>query len=280
MLRKLHQLFHVVQGCAFVALLCCAMGMAHAESTSAAADANESKPALSAEAAYIRNALVQQGETKGLDKSPQFRLLMSQFRKEQLAKLALEHAASAGMPDFTARAEELYQARLSEDYTLPLRLRVRVLEMNIPDGQEAAIRQQLAAIRADVQTGKLDFTAAVLAHSTDPEKHLTQGDSQWFYKGQKPDVVYDAALNLTASQPLSDVVVNRQTAYLLQFLERKAPSVIPFADAQADIVAKLAKDYREENQQVVLDKLKAQFQQTQTATSDAPVSSSHKVDGM
>lgn len=112
---------------------------------------------------------------------------------------------------FTARAEELYQARLSEDYTFTLRLRVRVLEMNIPDGQEAAIRQQLAAIRADVQTGKLDFTAAVLAHSTDPEKRTSRkAITNGFTKGKKPDVVYDATLNLTASQPLSDVVVNRQ----------------------------------------------------------------------
>ncbi len=234
-------------------------------------------PKVSPEDAFIRNALVKQGEDKGLDKSPQFRLLMSQFRKEQLAKMALEHAANAGMPDFSARAEEIYNARLERDYHQPLRLRVRVLEMSIPEGQEAAIRQQLVSIRDQVQSGQLDFKAAVLTHSSDPEKRLTEGDSQWFAKGQKPDAIYEAALHLNAAHALSDVVIHRQAAYLLQFLDRKEPQTIPFEQVKDEIVSELAKSYREDNQQVVLDKLKTQFKETQTATSDTVLP---KVNGM
>ena len=255
MLHRLHQL---LLGCV---LSSCWVSMVHSETPSSAT-------IVSPEDAFIRNALVKQGEAKGLDKSPQFRLLMSQFRKEQLARMALEHAANAGMPDFSARAEEIYNARLEREYRQPLRLRVRVLEMAIPEGQEAAIRQQLMSIREQVQSGQLDFKAAVLTHSADPEKRLTEGDSQWFAKGQKPDAIYEAALSLNTAHALSDVVIHRQVAYLLQFLDRKEPQTIPFEQVKDAIVGELAKSYREDNQQVVLDKLKTQFKETQTVTSE------------
>lgn len=228
-------------------------------------NAEEAAPGatLSAQEAFIRNALVQQGMHQGLHKSPAFRLLMSQYRKAQLAKMALEHAASENMPDFSQRAAEIYQARLDSDYRLPLRLRVRALEMPIPLGQEAAVRQQLTTIRAEVVAGKLDFTQAVMQYSANAEKPLTQGDTQWFYKGQKPEAFYTAAAQLSADNALSEVIVNQQTAYLLQFMGRKEAETQPFAEVKAQIMAELAKSYREEQAKVVLHELEARFKQAQ-----------------
>ena len=51
-----------------------------------------------AETAYIRDALVKQGLEKGLDKSPQLEKLVTEFRNEQLARLALEAARDEGCP--------------------------------------------------------------------------------------------------------------------------------------------------------------------------------------
>lgn len=215
-----------------------------------------------AETAYIRDALVKQGLEKGLDKSPELEKLVTEFRNEQLARLALEAARDAGMPDFTARAEEIYQARLDQEYRLPLRLRVRVLEMRIPEGKEAETLDKLKAIRAEVVAGKTDFMAAVLAHSQAPELTLTKGDSQWFHRGQKPDAFFQAAAQLSADKPLGEVFVHQKTAYLLNFLERKEAETRPFEDVKAGIIQELQQEYRADQEEVVLDSLRGQFKQS------------------
>jgi peptidyl-prolyl cis-trans isomerase C len=215
-----------------------------------------------AETAYIRDALVKQGLEKGLDKSPQLEKLVTEFRNEQLARLALEAARDEGMPDFTARAEEIYQARLDQAYRLPLRLRVRVLELRITEGKEAETVDKLKAIRAEVVAGKTDFKAAVLAHSQAPELSLTEGDSQWFRSGQKPDAFFEAAEQLSADKPLSEVFVHQKTAYLLNFLERKEAETRTFADVKAEIIEELQQEYRADQEETVLDALRGQFKQS------------------
>ena len=240
------------------------------------AEESKSTGALSAQEVFIRNALVQQGMEKGLHKSPAFRLMMSQYRKNQLAKMTLDRVASENMPDFTQRAEEIYHARLDSDYRLPLRLRVRALEMQIPAGQEAAIRQQLAGIRADVLAGKLDFKQAVMQFSTNAEKTLTQGDTQWFSKGQKPELFYDTAAKLTPANKLSEVIVNQQTAYLLQLIERKEAEVQPFAAVKDQIVADLAKSFREDQTKVLLQALEQRFKQAQAGNPSTAINTAKK----
>jgi parvulin-like peptidyl-prolyl isomerase len=228
----------------------------------AADSSSATKPAVPmTETLYIRDALVQKGLAKGLDKSPELAKLVNEFRQAQLARLALEAASQEGMPDFSQRAEELYQVHLDKDYNLPIRLRVRVLEMDIQPGQEAVVRKTVEDLRAQIVAGKLDFKVALLQYSTDAEKRLTEGDTQWFHKGEKPDAFYEAAEKLDANHTLSDVFINHHTAYLLQFMGRKVAEVLPFAAVKADIVAGLEKDYREEKQKMLLEALKAAFKQ-------------------
>jgi len=208
---------------------------------------------------YIQEALAKRGIEKGIDKSPELAKLVSEFRQAQLARLELEAATQDGMPDFTARAKERYQARQTAQYQLPLRLRVRVLEMDAPAAQEAAVKQQLEGLRAQIASGKLDFKAAVLEHSTEPERKLTQGDTFWFHKGEKADEFYQTAEKLTQEQPLSDVFVHRGTAYLLQFIGRKAPETLPFSEVKAGIIAELQQEYRTDQEKTILEDLRAKF---------------------
>ena len=170
----------------------------------------------------------------GLDKSPELENSRGISRRTS-ARLAL-NAALEGMPDFAARAEELYQVRKEKQYQLPLRLRVRVLESSFASGTEATARSQLENLRSQILAGKLDFKAAVLAHSSDPERKLTEGDSQWFSAGQKSDVLYAAAEQLTPEKPFSDIVMDENRAYLPHYLDRKAPEVRSFDEVKAEII--------------------------------------------
>lgn len=221
-----------------------------------------------AEIRYIRDTLAQQGLDKGLDKTPQLIKQVEEFRKDKLAALALDAAKSDGMPDFTARAEELYEVRKDSQYSLPLRLRVRIIEMALPVGKENDINQQLADIRSRIADKKLDFKDAVIKYSESPERRLANGDSQWFAKGEKVDAIYDAALKLDAAHPLSDVVMDDKNheAYLLYFLDRKAPETRTLEEVKPEIITELQDEYRKTQEQVVLDDLRQKFRQ-QTASS-------------
>ena len=219
------------------------------------------EPTASPETLFIRDTLLQKGLALGLDKSPELEKQVAAFREEQIARLALNAALEEGMPDFTARAEELYQVRKEKQYQLPLRLRVRVLESSFTSGTEATARSQLENLRSQILAGKLDFKAAVLAHSSDPERKFTEGDSQWFSAGQKPDVLYAAAEQLTPEKPFSDIVMDENRAYLLHYLDRKAPEVRSFDEVKAEIISELQQAYRDTQRKVVMEKFRTQFQQ-------------------
>ncbi len=222
-----------------------------------------------AESLFIRDALVEKGLATGLDKDPELARLVEDFRKEQLARLALNAILTENMPDLNSRAEELYQVRKDKAYSLPLRLRVRVLEMDANGDKEAATVKKLEELREQIASGKLDFKIAVLQHSEAADRKLTEGDSQWFYKGQKPDVFYEAAELLTPEQPLSKVVVHRGSAWLLYLLERKAPEVRPLDEVKPEIIAELQREYRESQEKTLLDGLREQFRQ-KNASNTAP----------
>jgi parvulin-like peptidyl-prolyl isomerase len=223
-----------------------------------------------AETRYIRDTLAQQGLDKGLDKNPELIKQVEEFRKAKLADLALDAAKSAGMPDFSARAEELYETRKDSQYNLPLRLRVRVIEVAMPKGKESDTRQHLTDIRSRIADGKLDFKDAVIQYSESPERRLADGDSQWFAKGEKVDAIYDAALKLDAQHPLSDVVVGDDMAYLLYFLDRKEPEVRTLDEVKPEIITELQDEYRKTQEQVVLDGLRQQYRQQVAAASGKP----------
>lgn len=243
-----------------IALLCAFSLSVHAADTPVSSDEN----------LFIRDALADKGLEKGLDKDPELLRLVEEFRKDQLARLALEKSLDEDMPDFTARAEEIYQVRKGKQYQLPLRLRVRVLEMDASGDKEEAVRKTLESLRVEVESGKLDFKIAVLQNSEAADRKLAEGDSQWFYKGQKPDVFYDAAEKLTAAHPLSQIIVHRGTAWLLYFMDRKEPETRSFDDVKTEIIDELQREYREAQEKALLESLREQYRKKAATTSEEP----------
>lgn len=211
------------------------------------------------ETLFIRDALIAKGMALGLEDNPELHRLVEEFRKDQLARMALEAAIDEGMPDFTGRAREIYQVRKDKQYSLPLRLRVSILEKKLVVGEEDAIRDWMKEIRADIAAGKLSFEAAVTQYSEAANLGLVKGDSQWFHEGQKPDPFYEAAAALTPDKPLSEVFEHRGIAYLLHYTDRKEAETLSFEQVKADIIAELQQEHRETRQKMLLDELREQF---------------------
>lgn len=231
--------------------------------------ASDSTPPTDEERHYIRDVLVKKGVEKGLDKSAELLKMVDEFRQEQLVRLTIEAESVAGMPDFSARAEELYQVRKDKQYNLPLRLRVRVLELEVPEEKAQAIQAELETIRGEVVAGKQDFKTAVMEHSKAVDLRLAQGDSYWFHKEQKSAAFFAAAEALSADKPLSDVFIDQGKAYLLGFLDRKEAEIRSFDQVKPEIIAELQQEYRKDQQKMLLETLRKEFQQQSAAKSES-----------
>ena len=186
------------------------------------------------------------------------------FRKGQLSQLILDTLALEQAPDFEPRAKELYAARQTTDYQLPLRLRVRVLEKTI-GSDEAATRQHLEQIKAQVTQGRLDFKTVVLAESEAGDKRLTEGDSFWFHQGQKVQAFYEAAKRLSPEHRLSEVFVYEGKAYLLEFIGRQEAMQQTYAEVKDKILAELKETYAQAQRKLLLEQLRTRFSQAEIA---------------
>lgn len=68
---------------------------------------------------YIRESLLHQALAQGLDQDLNIQQQLEEMRKDLLARKALEYQLDKQAPDFTKRAQEVYQARLATVYTFP-----------------------------------------------------------------------------------------------------------------------------------------------------------------
>lgn len=215
--------------------------------------------------ALLRELFIRETLLKQQDKVPTERLAvldkqLADYRKTQLAKLTLDSLSESEMPDYSERAREIYEARKERDYLLPLKLRVRVLSKRISTENKDEIIEQLQTLRGQLVSGELDFRQAVLAHSDDPKKKLTEGDSFWFSREQKPSSFFKVADGLTDEQPVSDVFFDQNSAYLIYFMGRQNPIQRPFAEVKDSIVSELQDDYRNQQRSLLLGELRERFQ--------------------
>ncbi|WML87130.1 peptidylprolyl isomerase [Thiothrix subterranea] len=227
-------------------------------------DMNEENRHKTLEDLYIREVLVKKGIGQDTSRSTELEERVNEFRKSELSRLALEKASEEGMPDFTARAKELYEANREDKYALPLRLRVRTVEMLIDEGQQEQVRQKLSDIRTQILSGKLDFKAAAIVNSPNSAHKMREGDSFWFRQGKVPDTFYSEAAKLSAENPLSSVLVLGNTAYLLQYLDRKEPETLTFEQVKPNIIAELQREYRTDKVKQLTQQLREQFKRDVT----------------
>ena len=200
---------------------------------------------------YIREHLVKKAEETQLSQSDKYQQALKEFQKNYLASEALNVMTEQQVPDFSAQAKEIYLAKMNGDYQLPLRLRVNMIRLNDPE--------KLKSIRDQIENKDLDFTTAVKKYSDDPLKTISKGDSYWFSKGQKPDVVYQHALVLSEDNRLSPVFNHRGVWYLLAFKGRKEAGVRDFVEVKSEITGQLKKSWRKDFQKEKLDELKQRF---------------------
>ncbi len=197
------------------------------------------------DALYRREALVQEAENLGLEKDPKARYRLERARKETLVAIALDHAREQVMqslPDFTARAEELYQAK-KERYRIPERVRVRhiLLRAATPAAKEQR-RQEAESILKRLAQGER-FEDLAKALSEDPGSASKGGDLGWLTRGKTVPAFEKAAFSLQKPGEHSGIVPTRFGLHIIQ-LESRVPSRLrTFEEVKNSLISKLRMQY-------------------------------------
>ena len=202
---------------------------------------------------FIREHLSSLALQHKLDNSEKYKNALQEFKKDLLAKLALSELSKKKLPDFSARAKEIYQAEKDSKYHLPIRLRVKQIFLNEEDEVLAKeIYQKLIS-------KKLDIDEAISKYSKDAEKHLTKGDSYWFHKGQKSSDFYKKASQLSPENPISKPFKDGKKLIILSFVDKKKAGTINFADVKNKIISKLEQEYIDAERKLIIEKIKQDF---------------------
>ena len=216
---------------------------------------------------YRRRAMVAAAKEAGLDRSPEIQAQIERARDTVLAGAITERKQqelAARVPDMTARARDLYQAR-AERYLIPERVVARHILLRA-DAQEArtARRPEAEALLQRLRAGA-DFAALAKELSEDPGSAKNGGKLPPFPRGKMAKSFEDAAFALKQPGELSPVVESDFGLHLIQLEEIQPAGQRPFDAVKETIISKLRQDWVVEAQEAwrqgIVDPAKSKIDQ-------------------
>lgn len=202
---------------------------------------------------FIRESLANSAVEDKLDSTEKYKQTIKEFRQDLLAKLALSKLSKKEMPNFVARAKEIYQSEKLLKYQFPEKLRVKQIILSKE-------KKQLAGdIYQKLNSGKLSFDAAVEQYSNEPRKHVSKGLSYWFHKGQKSTVFYQNADVLNQDNLISKPFEDEGKLIILSFIDRKEAQKKKFNNVKDEIIATLEQEYISTERKVIIKKIQQEF---------------------
>jgi len=194
------------------------------------------------QALFLREKLTELQVAETVLQSDHYQQVMAEFGKELLAQLSLKAQGEKDLPDFSKRAKELYQSR-SDEHTEPASIKVHVLDLK---------KDEAAAVREKIAADSLSIEQAIKQYN---------GQTRWINHKNSSPVLWKAAQNLSNQQALSEVLAFREDSKLLYYVDQKAEEIIPFDRVKNDIVKQLQQAYIEDQQQIIINKLKQSFKE-------------------
>jgi peptidyl-prolyl cis-trans isomerase C len=139
------------------------------------------------------------------------------------------------------------------------RVRARHVLIRVPDGGDAAAKEQARVKAADllakIKAGG-DFAALAKEFSDDPGSGAQGGDLGYFERGQMVGPFDEAAFTLPPAQT-SDLVETQFGFHIIQVEDRQAARTVPLEEVRAEIEKFLQGRTREEQSQAFIDSLRA-----------------------
>jgi len=191
----------------------------------------------------------------GLDNDPEVRrayrnLLVGKLKERDLNP-RLEKIA------VTAADVRTYYDQNRDRYTLPARVRLAVVALNVSPTlraeQKEALHQRLEEARHRILQettlpAERGFGALAIECSEDQASRYRGGDIGWIEAGRGharwSQAVLDAGFALGKVGEVSDVISDAQGVYLVRLVDRRDSSAVPLAEVEEEIRHRLLRDQR------------------------------------
>jgi len=190
--------------------------------------------------AEFRKALAAQGVSEAdMRKSLEDNLLFNQVLEVALKDLAGPSDEQVKKfyddnPQYFAAPEQVHAAHIL----------LKLAKESTPD-QKAEARKKLEGIRADIESGKIQFAEAATKNSDDQVTAKSGGDLGFFPRGQMVKPFEEAAFSAKAGT-LTPVVETQFGFHLIQVIESKPAGKVPLEESKDKIRAFLDRKSKQE----------------------------------
>ncbi len=177
----------------------------------------------------------------GLDKDPLNARAIALNADRVLTAMYIDHIKAQAEREFEAKIEghtrhanDLYRSQ-PDRYTTPEEIHAAHILLGTTR-DKAQARALAEKLRAEILAGA-DFAKLAREHSDDPGSKDKGGDLGFFEAKTMVQSFGDAALTLTAANPISPIVESRFGLHLIKFIDRKSPRRKTFDEVKKEILA-------------------------------------------
>lgn len=193
-------------------------------------------------------------KAQGIDEAK----LKENLKRQLLVSKFVEAKVFSTAPPSEEEMKAFYdqnQEQMKQPERLHLRhVLVRIDETAAPADKQKA-REKADALLARIKGGE-DFAKIATENSDDPGSKGRGGDIDWVARGQTVEPFEKAAFALTKPNELSPVVETRFGYHVIQLLERKDASVVPFEEVKLRIGEHLKQQRSQKQFQTHLQELR------------------------
>ena len=190
----------------------------------------------------ISKTLAARARSAGIDRDPGT-LKQLQLAEENILTQAYlnQKILALKLPDFTARARELYKVN-AEKYTTPAKVHASHILVDTNTRTAEAALQRAQEVRAKALAGK-PFPELAEEYSDDPSAQRNKGDLGFFEAGNMVKPFSDMAFSLKTPGEISQPVKTNFGYHLIQFHEKQPKRTRPFDDVKQEIMQGLRDEF-------------------------------------
>lgn len=194
---------------------------------------------------YRRKAIAAAATAAGLDQVPEVQAQVVRARDQAFADALVyrrQQQLLSQVPDMTARALEVYQAK-PDRYRTPARVRVRHILLRATTTEARQARQAEAESLLQQLREGADFAALAKQQSDDKKTGENGGELPFFQQGQMVKPFEDAAFALKQPGDLSPVVESDFGLHLIRLDAIQPERQRSFDEVKESIIGKLRDDW-------------------------------------
>lgn len=216
--------------------------------------ASKSRIAKLLENILINKTLAAQARDAGIDREPVMSNQMAMATDKLLAQEQINRITKEiKLPDFDARARELYKVNI-EKYTVPTKVHVSHILVDTKSRTPEEAQKRIKQVREQAVGGK-KFEELALEYSDDPSAKGNKGDLGFFEKGKMVKPFSDAAFAISTPGDISEPVKTVFGFHIILLHEKTPKQVRSYEEVKEEIIQVEREKYLNEYRSTLIGKI-------------------------